>query len=413
MPFSQAALVDTLASLNSGYPPGFIAGTGANGLAFLRALGRRGVPVVGLDFWTDPGMASRYAISAVVPEAEEDPEGLLDALVDMGTACPVRGALIPTTDAFILFISEHSHELSRHFHFCLSDYETIQTIANKRLQYKYAQRIGVEIPFTLDPEEDDIEDIAQEMRYPCVIKPHYSHLWWHHQTAAERKRWGKVGEARSAPELIAMYNEMSRGGLEFVIQEKIRGEDDRLFSVTTYLDRSSTPLAVFTGRKERQYPYQYGVCAMMISVEEPEVVELGLRLLKGLRFRGLASVEFKRDPEDGALKLMEINGRSILSIYHAVASGIDLPSIAYQDAVGEPVEEPQTFREGVKWIDLHGELKRYWAQRRSGGPGLGQLLRSWRGDRCFAFYARDDPLPAILDIWEYALNALRERSIPT
>ncbi len=413
MPLSQAALLDTLRSLDSDRPPGFIAGTGSGGLAFLRSLGRRGIPTVALDFWRDVGMASRYGIPALVPGAEEDPEGLLQAFVDMGTASPVQGVLIPTTDAFVLFMAEHARELSKHFHLNVAEYETVQTVANKRLQYEYAQRRGVEIPLTRYPEDDDIEDIAEEMLYPCVIKPHFSHMWLENQTVEERRRWGKLGEARTPSELVATYREMHRDGLEFVIQEKIPGGDDQLYHVTMYLDRSSKPRAVFTSRKERQYPSPYGIASMMISVEEPEVAELGLRLLEGLRYRGQASVEFKRDAEDGRWKLIEINGRAVTYTYHAVAAGIDLPAVGYRDTLGDDIEGTQTFREGVRWIDLHLELKRYWAQRRSGGPGLGQLLRSWRGDRCFAIYTRDDPLPALLDVWEYAYNALRERSIPT
>lgn len=413
MPLSQAALIDRLGSLDSDRPPAFIGGTGPNGLAFLRSLGRQRIPTVALDFWRDVGMASRYGIPAIVPGAEEDPEGLLQALVDMGRASPVRGVLIPTTDAFVLFVAEHAQKLSEHFHLNVADYETIQTVANKRLQYEYAQRRGVEMPLTRYPEDGDIEEVAAEMRYPCVIKPHFSHMWWHNQTAEERRRWGKLGEARSPSELVTTYRQMHRDGLEFVIQEKIPGGDDQLYHVTTYLDRSSTPRLVFTTRKERQYPSPYGIASLMISVEEPEVAALGLRLLEGLRFRGQASVEFKRDAKDGRWKLIEINGRPVTYTYHAVAAGIDLPTVVYRDALGDEVEAPQTFREGVKWIDLHLELKRYWAQRRRGGPGLGQLLRSWRGDRCFAAYTRDDPLPAFLDVWEYAYNALRERSIPT
>ena len=67
-----------------------------------------------------------------------------------------------------------------------------------------------------------------------------------------------------------------------------------------------------------------------------EVVDAGLRFLRGLGFHGISQVEFKRDPRDGRFKLMEINPR--LWQWHglAAACGVDLPLIAYRDLTGEP-----------------------------------------------------------------------------
>ena len=39
-----------------------------------------------------------------------------------------------------------------------------------------------------------------------------------------------------------------------MLQESIPGDDDELFTVGSYLDAESRPLAVFTGHKLRQHP---------------------------------------------------------------------------------------------------------------------------------------------------------------
>ena len=172
----------------------------------------------------------------------------------------------------------------------------------------------------------------------------------------------------------------------------------------TYLDRSSEPRAVFTKRKLRQFPRQFGDGSLTVGIWEPEVAELGLRLLQGLQFRGTASVEFKRDAQDGEWKLMEMNPRSISQTAHAVASGVDLPYIAYRDVMGAPTETIATFREGVKWVDLAKDFKSFLMTRQTGGLDLGPWLRSWGGERCFATYAPDDPLPSILALAEFSFE---------
>lgn len=404
---SREDLLKKLAALPSDRAPAFIAGLGPNGLTFLRSLGRRGLPLVALDSWKDPAMYSRYGMAAIVPHAEEEPAELLRFLLEVGEATPVRGVLIPTSDALTLFVSKHAKDLSRHFYFSLPDYETVLTVADKSLQYEYAQEQGVGVPLTLSPVEDNIEDVAREMRYPCIIKPHFSHLWWQTPTRGERGKWGKVGEANSASELINTYTEMRKSGLEFTVQERVGGGDDQLYTLMAYLDRASHPIAIFTKRKLRQFPPGAGDTSLQVGVWEPEVAELGLRLLQGLRFRGNAGVEFKRDPRDGELKLIEINPRSLATIHNAVTSGVDFPYITYRDAQGEKTEEIMTFREGIKWISFAKDLKAFRAYRRSGDLSLGRWMRSLAGDRHFAFFAWDDPFPALRGMGEFAIAELR------
>ena len=384
-------VVGEIKHLRDDRAPAFIAGMGSNGLSYLRSLGRRGISVVALDSWKDPGMYSRYCQPAVVPDPEENESGLLDLLQEIGEAVPRRSVLIPTSDAFILFVSKHSRELANHYDFEVADYQAVLTMANKRLQYEYAQSQGIETPLTRFPRDGDIEEIAEEMDYPSVIKPYFSHLWRDYMG----NRWGKVAEVHSAGELLDTYAEMEASGLELMVQEKIAGGDDQLYGLLTYLDRSSEPRAIFTKRKLRQFPRNFGDGSIAVGAWEPEVAELGLKLLRGLKFRGGASVEFKRDSQDGRLKLMEVNPRSISSTSHAVVSGVDIPFIAYQHALGNETEKAETFREGVKWIDFAKDFKSLVELQRAGNLDLGRWFRSWRGERCFAFFAWDDPMPAV------------------
>ena len=115
--------------------------------------------------------------TCVVPDPSEDERGLLQFLMEAGESLQTRPVLIPTNDAFLLFMSKNSDALSKYYDFNVADYPTVMTLVSKRMQYEYAQSQGISIPRTLYPSNVPIEEIAREMSYPCIIKPCFSHLW--------------------------------------------------------------------------------------------------------------------------------------------------------------------------------------------------------------------------------------------
>ena len=81
-------------------------------------------------------------------------------------------------------------------------------------------------------------------------------------------------------------------GHKLLIQEKILGGDDHVFSFQSCFNENSEPLAVFTQQKLRQHPPHFGIGSFGQSIWEPKIVDLGLRLLKEIGFFGIGSVEF-------------------------------------------------------------------------------------------------------------------------
>ncbi len=408
----KAAVQDLARRMRSGGhgpSPAVIAGLGSNGLSFLRSLGRRGIPIVSMDTWNRPEMLSRYGQPLVVPDPAGDEAALLTLFLDLGAALDRRAVLVPTSDAFILFVSQNSDQLSVHYDFNVPDYETVFTLANKRLQYEFARKNAVPIPETMYPSDMALEDIAREMPYPCIIKPYFSHLWKKYTDKEGGGNWGKVAEARSREALLDTYAKMAKSGLEFLVQEKIPGSDSELYDLLAYLDRNSKPLAAFTKHKLRCYPLEFGVSSIAEGQWESELARSGLQLVQALNYKGVVSPEFKRDPRDGRFKLMEVNPRSILTTYLAVCSGVDIPYIAYQDARGEPVEAISSYHEGVKWISFERDVKAFLEYRDRGMLDVATWVRSWRGEKCFAIFARDDPLPFCRGLPQFLLSELRRR----
>ena len=342
-------------------------------------------------------MLTRYGSQVVLPDVTQHEGEHLVFMERIGRELPIKGVIIPTNDAYLLFVSQNRSFLSQYFDFVLPEHHTVETIANKKLQYQYATSVGIPIPRTfLLNCPGDIERIADCATYPCIIKPVYSHLWRKYLDKNSHPGWGKVVVAQSSSELIQLYSQMAESGIDLVVQEQIDGGDDRLYGLLTYHSRASEPLAVFTKRKFRQWPMDYGTGSFQISAFEPKVMELGLRLLAAIDYQGLATIEFKNDPEDGVFKLIEINPRSAISQQIAVDSGVDIPYIAYQDIRGEPVEEVKFFRSGVKWIHLGFDIKSFLQYRGKKRLSFFSWLNSIKGVRSHAYFAWDDPVPFLL-----------------
>jgi predicted ATP-grasp superfamily ATP-dependent carboligase len=133
------------------------------------------------------------------------------------------------------------------------------------------------------------------------------------------------------------------------------------------------------------------------TAELPEVEEPARKLLERIGYTGLVEVEFKRDPRDGKCKLLDVNPR--VWGWHTLCAraGIDFTYLAWQLAHGEAVPA-STARLGVRWSRLSTDLPAVVSEIRSGRLSVRDYLRSLRGPREHAIFARDDLLPGLLEL---------------
>ena len=124
--------------------------------------------------------------------------------------------------------------------------------------------------------------------------------------------------------------------IEVLLVELIPGLDDLLCSYYTYLDEAHQPLFHYTKRVIRRNPPGMGGGCYHVTDWIPELCDPSLRLIQEAGLRGLANVEFKRDPRDGQLKLIECNARFSASLCLSRRSGFDLARFVYNRVVGLP-----------------------------------------------------------------------------
>jgi len=385
-----ADVSQTLAS----QPVAVVLGLGQNGMATCRALGRIGIPVIGMD--TDLAQASaqtRYAAKVYCKDFITGGPGLVEGLIEIGRGLKVKGVLFPSGDLNQAVVSEHRERLEEHFHIVLPPKDVVRMFLNKKLFYQFAMDHGFPIPQTFFPAgPEDVERIAGRLVYPCLIKPFQPNATWR-QTFDTR-----LFVADSPDSLRALYDHLFRVHQDLIIQEYMPGPDSELWWGVTYLDDAGKPLAVWTGRKLRQYPRRFGTATLAESRWDPWVAQEATTILQTMGHRGYGVVEFKRDRRDGRFKVTEVTGSRTWFPHSLVTrSGINLPLIWYRDALGQDVEVPPTYQEGIKWIHEERDLKTvmlYFLPERE--LTLLSWLKSYRGKRVYAYAAWDDPKPLLV-----------------
>ncbi|HEX5444308.1 MAG TPA: hypothetical protein VFW87_10785 [Pirellulales bacterium] len=368
-------------------PAAIVVGGGANALSVARSLGRSGVTVYALNEPTAHVRYSRYARWVDVPaDAEAQAAWLLGPASE-----PLRGSvLLAAGDAAIELIAEHRDELAQKFLLDLSNCAAQRTMLNKLDTYRAAVAAGVPTPrFWLATTLSQLDALRGSLVFPLIVKPRLSHVF--------EERFGrKFLVAESHEQLVEAFRVVQDADIETMLVERIPGGDDHLCSYYTYLDDAGTPLFDFTKRIIRRWPVGMGGACYHITDHVPEVRELGLKLFQHVGLRGLANVEFKLDPRDGQLKLIECNARFTAANGLLADCGFDLARLVYNRLVG--LEPPQLAyrRRGVRlWYPID-DFKSFCELRQRGELTLAGWLASLCHRQTFPFFRWRDPLPTLM-----------------
>jgi len=181
-------------------------------------------------------------------------------------------------------------------------------------------------------------------QYPTFVKP--SRIHEIKDTMAGQKGW----IVRNESEFHDLQKQLPDSENSLIVQEIVPGPESNISLHCAYLDAEGRPRQSFTGRKLRRYPPGFGSASMVISEIGEEAREISERFLTAIGFHGIAASEFKRDPRDGQLKLMEINPRPSLWFGITSEAGKHLALAAYQElGAGSRTVPDGDQRTGVGW----------------------------------------------------------------
>ena len=366
------------------------------GLGIARSLGERGVPVIGLTAHRGVyGNWTRYAKTVRAPDSRKEPDALLEFMLGLGRKLDGRSVVFPTRDDDLVFLDRFRTELEPFFSIVAPQRFALNACLNKQTTGLLAQEANVPAPkcwAIAGPEE--LRRIAGEVTYPCVLKPLAAYHW------RQEDNWELVGARKAISistqrELLSEYEIIARADERALVQEMVVGPDDGLMIVACYLDQESRWVAGLQLQKILQIPEGFGTGCIVQSTSSSDLFGPTMRLLRTMRFTGIAEVEYKRDAASGEYKLIEINARPWDQHRLGNAAGVDLIYAAYCDHSGLPVPRPCQPTPGHKWIAEDGLFAAVLHAARRGKPKVRSLLRLIRGKRIYAIWSLRDPLPSL------------------
>ena len=292
-----------------------------------RSLGSKGVEVhnAGTNY-DSPVFSSKYSKSNFVytdPSLSES-----DFLLDLLNILKSKKyeLLIPTHSKDTYIISKNFEQISNYVSLPLVDYEKILLANNKKKVTRLASKIGIPVPETIYPTNlRDLEKV--EIKYPVVIK------------ILDGSGNKGLEYAKDKAELIKKYrNLVEKYNLDNtqypIIQEKIVGYG----AGTSFLFFNGNSKFFFSHKRLREYPITGGPSTLRIGYRNKLMEKSALRILKEMKWNGVAMCEFLIEKNSNIPYLIEINPRFWGSIYQPIVSGVDFPYLLYSLFTGKKIK---------------------------------------------------------------------------
>ncbi|WP_123913319.1 hypothetical protein [Bacillus sp. FJAT-42376] len=319
------------------------------GLAISRALGKEDIPVIALDRdGRAVGLQSKYVhTAALCPNPFTEEAAFIELLMEMGRRLPKKGVLFPCNDEWVLLVSKYRSTLEDYYLFPFAEWDNVESLLNKRKLYKKAASLNIPIPATWYPEEFE-GNYPEDLPFPCIVKPVEQRSFYEaFQT--------KAFVADSEDELKRILHSVTEH--EVVIQDIISNSLSDFYSLCTYTDIHGEIKGQFIGRKLEQYPLNFGTGCLVESAEGDRFVPHGAEILKAQGYYGIAETEFVYDKRDDTYKLLDVNTRVWKWIGLPIFSGVNLPLLAYKEAIGFKEEPQYPALSYSKWVYFDDYLK--------------------------------------------------------
>lgn len=236
----------------------------------------------------------------------------------------------------------------------------------------------------------DVQNLRDDIVFPVMVKPIHSHKF----VRVFGRKLFIIKD--SFDELADRIRLAWDHGLEVMVVEMVPGPDDLLCSYYTYIDRSGRHLFHFTKRILRRHPVNSGPACHHITEWLPETAQLGRKFFDGIRFQGMANIEFKRDLRDGKLKVIEVNSRFTAAHELLVGCGAPVDLLIYCHLTGQPVPRFETYEQFRRLWNPLKDFQAFRELRARGELGLVDWVRSVLNRRVdFAIWSMRDPLPFV------------------
>ncbi len=346
-------------------------------------LHRAGITVTSVSSPTAPVRFSRYS-SRWLLDPRPDEDALCRTLLQQGRQVPGPAVLFYEQDADALFISRRRAELATALRFVIPEVDLVERLIDKAAFQDLATDLGLPVPagrrVDLSGDPPDLSGLS----FPLIVKPLRREQAWESLSSA------KAVVVSVAQELDELLRSLTPEHMSVLVQAPIPGPESAIESYHVYVDADGDIAAEFTGRKIRTHPQDMGHSSALVTTDCADVRSTGRAVVHSIGLRGVAKLDFKRDPE-GRLWLLEVNPRFNLWHHVGAVAGVNIPAVVWADLVGEPRPSAGPARPGVRWC----HVRRDWLAARQQGIRVTRWLRWLATCETRAGLDPADPLPII------------------
>jgi D-aspartate ligase len=371
-------------------PKAIIVGFEPNGLGVARALHKSGIQCIGIGAqgWHAPYATRTCRIVRCKPWSEDE---VINRLLSIGSEFKRPAPILITKDDAVLWLSKNRSKLAEHFEINLPPPATVELMMSKTRFLELAQKEDWPMPVTV--KVDNLEELhacLDTVPYPCILKPAIKN------SEFRRNSPSKAFRISSEEELLKCYKTVAQWEPSVVIQEWIKGGEERIAFCLAYYNRNSEPLAMFAGRKLRQFPVDCGntvIAAPAPNEWRDRITELSKIIFEKVKYQGLGSIEYKMR-EDGTPVIIEPTvGRTDWQSEVAVINGVNIPTVAFFDTAG--ISNPPSLEKVAphKLIDGRAHRRFLFQSIRHGKLPLRQWFAERQGRKHYMIWRTADPGP--------------------
>lgn len=366
-------------------------------LAIVRSLGKQHIDVTISDSYYSLAFHSKYSKNKVIyPDVAKFPEKFFEWLEKYLSEHTID-VVIPVRDHTMEACVNNLSSLSKKSKFCIPSINAFNIARDKEKTIILARKLNIPHPKTILPseiKEYNFEQIKQCFNLPIILKP-------------------SIGSGSRGIETIHTWDEFesllkkvtTQYGLP-LIQEFI--PYGGAYGVEVLMSDSITK-AKFAHKRVHEYPLSGGPSTLREGVIYPEIEEYGLKLLKELKWNGVAMVEYRVNKVDNKPYLMEINPRFWGSLQTGIFSGVDFPYLLFNLALNNDCDEVLTYEPGkqCRWL-LFGDI--LWFIK---APKTIENIRSFfkfkNKKLCYDIISKDDLKPSFGIIKEALLTIFNRK----
>lgn len=249
-----------------------------------------------------------------------------DEILDKAFRQKQFDVIVPMSDGAAKFLSKNKSRIeAKYLAKCaICDDEVLSVVVDKGKFMGFCEKNGIPHPKTMAISEDTLENAADYIGFPSLIKPDFS--------VGARG----ITKVNTLQELKLKFPAISQTYSPCTLQEFI-DNPDYYYNVMLYRDSHGRCGQYAIIKIVRMYPIGAGSSSCCISVQNDELLSICKDALDKLNWFGMADFDVLQRKDTQEYKIIEINPRVPASLRAAYISGVDFPETIIHDTLGEAV----------------------------------------------------------------------------